>query len=75
MTEVSSGKTENGVVKWFSKAKGYGFIVREKGDEIFVHFSAIIDEGYKILEAGQKVSFEIVQEKKGAQAANVVILG
>jgi CspA family cold shock protein len=58
-------------VKWFSNEKGYGFIEREEGDDVFVHFSAINMEGYKSLTEGQRVEFEIVQGDKGLQAANV----
>jgi CspA family cold shock protein len=60
-----------GTVKWFSNEKGYGFIEREGGDDVFVHFSAITMDGYKSLTEGQRVSFEVVQGDKGAQAANV----
>jgi cold shock protein len=60
-----------GTVKWFSNEKGYGFIEREEGDDVFVHFSAINMEGYKTLTEGQRVEFEIVQGDKGLQAANV----
>lgn len=60
-----------GTVKWFSNEKGYGFIEREGGDDVFVHFSAITMDGYKSLTEGQRVSFEIVQGDKGLQAANV----
>jgi cold shock protein len=60
-----------GTVKWFSNEKGYGFIEREGGDDVFVHFSAITQEGYKSLTEGQRVEFEVVQGPKGAQAANV----
>ena len=60
-----------GTVKWFSNEKGYGFIEREEGDDVFVHFSAINMEGYKSLTEGQRVEFEIVQGDKGLQAANV----
>jgi CspA family cold shock protein len=60
-----------GTVKWFSNEKGYGFIEREGGDDVFVHFSAITQEGYKSLQEGQRVEFEVVQGPKGAQAANV----
>jgi CspA family cold shock protein len=59
-------------VKWFSNEKGYGFIEREEGDDVFVHFSAIAMDGYKTLTEGQRVEFEIVQGDKGLQAANVV---
>jgi len=63
-----------GKVKWFSGKKGYGFIECEDGQDIFVHFSAIKVEGYKNLEEGQKVQFEIVQGEKGPQAQDVVVL-
>ena len=60
-----------GTVKWFSNEKGYGFIEREGGDDVFVHFSAITMDGYKTLVEGQKVEFDVVQGDKGLQAANV----
>jgi CspA family cold shock protein len=60
-----------GKVKWFNNSKGYGFIQQEDGTDIFVHFSAIQGEGYKTLEEGQAVQFEITQGPKGLQAANV----
>ncbi|MCL4499188.1 MAG: cold shock domain-containing protein [Chloroflexi bacterium] len=60
-----------GTVKWFSAEKGYGFIEREDGDDVFVHFSAIDMDGFKTLEEGQNVDFEIVQGERGPQAANV----
>jgi CspA family cold shock protein len=60
-----------GTVKWFNDAKGYGFIETSEGKDVFVHFSAIVAEGYKSLAQGQQVSFEIVQGEKGPQAANV----
>jgi CspA family cold shock protein len=60
-----------GTVKWFSNEKGYGFIEREEGDDVFVHFSAIDMDGYKTLTEGQRVEFEVVQGDKGLQAANV----
>jgi len=63
-----------GKVKWFNAAKGYGFIEREDGDDVFVHFSAINAEGYKTLEEGQAVSFDIVEGARGPQAANVTRL-
>ncbi|MCC5909695.1 MAG: cold-shock protein [Clostridiaceae bacterium] len=62
---------ENGTVKWFNAEKGYGFISRENGDDVFVHFSAITMDGFKTLEEGQAVQFEIVQGDKGPQATNV----
>jgi CspA family cold shock protein len=64
-------KLAEGTVKWFSNEKGYGFIEREGGDDVFVHFSAITMDGYKSLTEGQRVSFEVVQGDKGLQAANV----
>lgn len=63
-----------GKVKWFNATKGYGFIEREGGDDVFVHYTAIVGEGYKTLEEGQRVSFEIVQGARGPQAANVTKL-
>lgn len=62
---------EQGTVKWFSNEKGYGFIEREGGDDVFVHFSAIAGEGYKSLTEGQAVEFDVVDGPKGKQAANV----
>ena len=60
-----------GTVKWFNATKGYGFIGRENGTEVFVHHSAIQGEGYKTLSEGQPVEFEIIQGEKGPQASNV----
>ena len=60
-----------GTVKWFNGTKGFGFIEREGGKDVFVHFSAISMDGYKSLTEGQRVEFEVVQGPKGAQAANV----
>ncbi|KIN31882.1 cold shock protein CspC [Bacillus subtilis] len=62
---------EQGTVKWFNAEKGFGFIERENGDDVFVHFSAIQSDGFKSLEEGQKVSFDVEQGARGAQAANV----
>lgn len=62
---------QEGTVKWFNAEKGFGFISREDGDDVFVHFSAIQGDGYKSLEEGQRVTFEVVQGPKGPQAANV----
>jgi len=61
-----------GKVKWFSNVKGYGFIEQEGGPDVFVHYSTIQGEGYKSLEEGDVVTFEIVQGEKGAQASSVV---
>lgn len=60
-----------GKVKWFNAEKGYGFIEREDGDDVFVHYSAIQTEGFKTLEEGQTVEFDIVEGSRGPQAANV----
>jgi CspA family cold shock protein len=60
-----------GTVKWFSAEKGYGFISREDGDDVFVHFSAIEGDGYRNLEEGQAVEFEVIQGPKGLQASGV----
>lgn len=60
-----------GRVKWFNDSKGYGFIEQESGEDVFVHFSAIQQEGFKSLSEGQQVQFEITQGPKGPQAANV----
>ena len=61
-----------GKVKWFNAEKGFGFIEREVGDDVFVHFSAIQGDGFKTLEEGQTVEFEITQGNRGPQASNVV---
>ncbi|OON97418.1 MAG: cold-shock protein [Epulopiscium sp. Nele67-Bin005] len=60
-----------GKVKWFNAEKGFGFIEREDGDDVFVHFTAIQSEGFKTLEEGQEVEFEIVEGNRGPQASNV----
>ncbi|RID84098.1 cold-shock protein [Peribacillus asahii] len=62
---------ERGKVKWFNSEKGFGFIEREGGDDVFVHFSAIQGEGYKTLEEGQEVTFELEEGQRGPQATNV----
>ena len=63
-----------GTVKWFNAEKGFGFITVDGGNDVFAHFSAITGEGFKTLEEGQKVSFEIVEGDRGPQAANIVKL-
>ena len=62
---------EVGTVKWFDAKKGYGFISREDGEDVFVHYSVIQGSGYRVLEDGQKVEFEVVQGRKGLEASNV----
>ena len=64
----------NGTVKWFNAEKGYGFISQESEDDVFVHFSAIQGKGFKTLEEGQNVSFEIEEGPRGKQASNVTKL-
>lgn len=64
--------SEKGRVKWFSEAKGYGFIEREEGEDVFVHYTAIQMDGFKTLAEGQEVEFEVTQGEKGPQAENVV---
>jgi CspA family cold shock protein len=63
-----------GTVKWFNAEKGFGFITRDNGNDVFVHFSAIQGNGYKSLEEGQAVSFDITQGSRGDQAANVTLI-
>lgn len=62
---------ETGTVKWFNNSKGYGFISRDEGDDVFVHFKAIVGEGYRTLNEGDRVQFEVEQGPKGLQATNV----
>jgi len=65
---------QTGTVKWFNEAKGFGFIQREQGADLFVHFRSIVGQGYKSLSEGQRVSFNEVNGQKGPQAENVVAL-
>ena len=71
---TGGGSMAKGTVKWFSNQKGYGFISTEDGKDIFVHHTAIQGEGYKTLQQGQAVEFDVIQGPKGEQAANVVKL-
>jgi CspA family cold shock protein len=63
---------ETGIVKWFNETKGYGFIVRERGPDVFVHHASIVAEGFRTLSEGDRVSFDVVEGPKGPQAINVV---
>jgi CspA family cold shock protein len=65
---------KTGTVKWFDSAKGFGFITSDEGNDVFVHFSAISSNGFKTLEEGQKVTFEVVEGARGPQAANVEVI-
>jgi cold shock protein len=64
----------NGTVKWFNGEKGFGFITGEDGNDVFAHFSQINSEGYKSLDEGQKVSYDVVKGAKGPQAENITVL-
>ncbi|MGI6034624.1 MAG: cold-shock protein [Limnochordia bacterium] len=67
---------EQGTVKWFNSEKGYGFIQREDGrGDVFVHYSAIVGDGFRTLEEGQEVTFEVTEGQKGPQASNVSVIG
>jgi CspA family cold shock protein len=74
-TKVRKCAVAQGTVKWFNSEKGYGFIAVDGGQDVFVHFSAIEMEGYKALDDGQRVEFEIAQGQKGPQAENVKVVG
>jgi len=65
---------ETGTIKWFSNAKGYGFITRDMGEDVFVHYSAVVGEGFRTLDEGQRVEFNVEEGPKGLQATNVVPL-
>lgn len=65
---------EKGTVKWFNSSKGFGFIQRDQGDDVFVHFRAIVGDGYRSLEEGQRVEFTVTQGQKGLQAENVSVV-
>ena len=67
-------ETEQGTVKWFNGGKGYGFIQREQGEDIFVHFNAIVGDGYRNLEENQRVEFTVAKGPKGLQAENVRVI-
>jgi CspA family cold shock protein len=79
LTRDKKGKNmserETGTVKWFNAAKGYGFVEREQGGDVFVHFSAIRGDGYRNLEEGQAVEFAVEQGEKGLQAVDVTVVG
>ncbi|HHY99679.1 MAG TPA: cold-shock protein [Sedimentibacter sp.] len=65
---------KTGTVKWFDSAKGFGFITSDEGNDVFVHFTAIVADGFKTLEEGQKVNFDVVEGARGPQAANVTVI-
>jgi len=65
---------ETGTVKWFSNPKGYGFITRDMGEDVFVHYSAIKGDGFRMLEEGQRVEFDLEETSKGLQATNITLL-
>jgi CspA family cold shock protein len=65
---------QQGTVKWFNGSKGYGFIERENGEDLFVHYNSIMGEGYRDLGEGQRVEFTVVQGQKGLQAQDVVVI-
>lgn len=72
---ILGGTTMKGTVKWFNAKKGFGFISDETGKDVFVHFSALQMDGFKVLDEGEEVEFDVVNGEKGPQAANVVKLG
>jgi CspA family cold shock protein len=72
LIERRTGMSEQGIVKWYNDAKGYGFIMRERGADVFVHHASIIAEGFRTLSEGDRVSFDVVEGPKGLTAKNVV---
>lgn len=66
--------SERGTVKWFNEKKGYGFITRDDGGDIFVHYSVIKGQGFKTLREGQQVTFDVTEDKRGPKADNVMIM-
>ncbi len=71
---MENDERETGVVKWFNSTKGYGFITRDNGGDVFVHYSAILGTGYRSLEEGQRVKFSVVETDRGTQAQSVEAL-
>ncbi|MBV9575962.1 MAG: cold-shock protein [Gammaproteobacteria bacterium] len=71
---VSNAPRENGTVKWFNNNKGYGFIQRDQGGDVFVHYRAIRGDGYRTLEEGMRVEFTVTQGQKGLQAEDVSVV-
>ncbi len=65
---------KEGTVKWFNSSKGFGFISQDNGEDVFVHFQAIVSDGYKTLDEGQKVEFSVTQGEKGLQASDVKVI-
>jgi CspA family cold shock protein len=74
MTKETNNMATQGTVKWFNSEKGFGFIQREGGDDVFVHFSAIQGDGYRSLEDGQRVEFDVAPGRKGEEAQNVRVV-
>ncbi|MGX5218647.1 cold-shock protein [Pseudomonas segetis] len=72
LSSPTDANRENGTVKWFNTSKGFGFISRDSGDDIFVHFRAIRGEGHRVLVEGQRVEFSVMQRDKGLQAEDVI---
>lgn len=72
---TATGARTQGVVKWFNESKGFGFIQEDGGDDVFVHFSAIQSDGFKTLNEGDRVEFDVTAGEKGKQAANVIRVG